>query len=473
MINKFSLFFLLVALTACSSKSVSNSSSGSDPYASAKGSSTLRPYTVEFLANGLQVIKIESHSLPSVSYGLLVKGGSTIDPMAKSGLTNLTASLMMKGTATRSANKITDELGNLGSEFEIQTTEDFSWFQVSGLSNHQSALFDIFSDVILHPKFSSDELEREKKLILASIEQRVDHPSSFADLAFDAYLFGAHPYAKPSYGTVIDITSLQTKDLATHYSQQVRPNNSILVITGDLTPETVSAIRRKFESWPKGETRSRNFSVMPEITGVNIRLVNKPDLTQSQIIMGHLGIKRNDPDFLPLEVATLVLGGNFYSRLMEQVRVKLGLTYDISSSFEPRLDRGAFIISTFTKNQSVGAAITESLKVFKDLYENGVKRDEVEAAKNYLKGNFPRSVETSERLGFSLALLNFYGVSDDYLKHFTQNITDISVSDVNAAIKKHMNPNDLKILVLSKASEVAPQLKSLGLLEIKKFDEIF
>ncbi len=433
----------------------------------------LHEYKTEELGNGLQVIFVEDHSLPSISYGILIKDGSASDPMAKSGLSQLVSQVLVKGSVKMSASEIADSLGQLGTEFERDVSQDYMWFQVNGLSQHANPIFEIFSDVVLHPRFDQKELDREKNNILGAIKQRPDHPDQFASEAFGAYLYGGHPYARPVTGLESDIKSISRTDLFRSYKHSVKPNNAVLVVAGDFTSALVQSVKVRFGEWNKQEMAQKTFPLPPTFKGVNIRLIDKPDLTQSQIVIGNFGIKRDDPDYLRLRIANVILGGNFSSRLMEQVRINLGLTYGISSSFDAELDRGPFEISTFTKNKSVGNAISESLKVFRKFYADGVSKKEVEDAKNFLMGAFPRAIETPERLAFNLALLRLYGISDDYLKNFVTNVGAITPDDVNVAIKEHLDPDDLKIVILSKATDSVDQVRPLGLLEVKNFNDIF
>ena len=422
---------------------------------------------------GFKLFTSKNHSLPSVGFGLLIKDGGASDPMAKSGQMELMSDVMARGTTKLNATQLADALGFLGTDVDHDVSDDYMWFELEGLSIYSPKLLDLFSDVILHPRFDPKEVKREKDVLISAIKQRPDHPDQFADEAFSAYLYGGHPYARPVAGFERDVNSLSRKDLLRCYLRHVRPNNAVLVVTGDFNDEVLNNVRSKFGGWNRSEIEEKNFPRPPEFKGVNIRVVDKPDLTQSQIIIGNLGIKRSDPDYLSLRIANIILGGSFSSRLMERVRVNLGLTYGINSSFEAHLDRGPFEISTFTKNQTVGTTIDESLKVLRKFYSEGVNSDEVDSARNFLMGAFPRAIETPERLGFNLALLRLYGISDDYLKNFVANVDSISIADVNDAIKRHFNVNDLKILVLTRTSDSLEQMRPLGLLEVKKFDEIF
>lgn len=458
------LFILCLGLFSCATQKTTPTSRQSDSF-------KLRDYTVEEWPNGLQVIFVETHHLPTVSFGLLVKDGSASDPMARSGLTNLMAQVMLRGTEKMTAVEIVDSLGQMGTEFDHNVSEDFVWFQVNGLSTYQKKLAEIFSDVILKPQFSEKETDREKKLVLSKIRKRADNPEQFADEAFNSYLFGAHPYARPVMGTEADLRTLTRKDLLKMYTKKVRPNNSVLVVTGALDSELKASLKAQFANWKKLEMDPKAFPGTPQFSDVHIRLIDKPDLTQTQIIIGNLGIKRNDPDYIPIRIANVVLGGTMSSRLSEQIRVNLGLTYGISSSFEARYDRGSFQISTFTKNETVGKTISETINVFKNFRDKGATSQEVETAKNYLIGTFPRVVETPEMLGLNLALLRLYGIGDDYLKTFVQQVQKVSVDEINGLIKKHFNTRDLKILVFTKRDDSIEQLRNLGVLEVRKFDK--
>src|ERR1017187_4701260 len=303
----------------------------------------LRDYSTVTLENGLEVIFIESKSLPAVSFGLLVKDGSASDLMGQTGLTNLLSSVMVKGTLALDANELADTLSQLGTEIEGSTDEDYSWFQLSGLSPHFQKLLGIFSDVILRPRLSSEEVERQKKIILADLKRKVDQPERYAADSFASFLYGGHPYGHPTEGLEVDITTLDRKDVQRWYDKKLIPNNSVLVVTGFLPDGAKEQIKLAFAGWKKGTVDPKAYPQPPPINNISIRVIDKADANQSQIIMGQFGIKRNNPDYMALRVASNILGGSFSSRLMEQIRVNLGLTYGISSSFDARLDRGPFV----------------------------------------------------------------------------------------------------------------------------------
>jgi zinc protease len=383
----------------------------------------------------------------------------------------MTADLLDQGTSRHTAPQIAEALARLGTEFNAATEEDYSLASVGSLSTNADALLDLFSEVVMQPAFADAEIARARAQALARIQKRVDDANGFADAAFADYLFGDHPYSRTELGTATAMAEIKKKNIIMNYKRYYRPNNSILAVVGKIGPELRQRVEKVFGAWQPQEVAPPAFPPPPKIEGLSIRLVEKPGIQQAQIRIGQVGIRRQDEDFLALRVANMVLGAPFTSRLMKQIRVKLGLTYSISSAFEARLAEGPFVISTFTKPQTTGKAVEETLKVLREFRDGGVAADEVELAKSYLKGLFPQAIETAERFAQNLMLLRLYGVPDTYLSTYAQAMDKIQVADVNRVIQKHFDPKNLRIVVYASA-DVLPQLKPLGAVEEKGAAEI-
>lgn len=457
------LCMLGLALASCSTPGSKRAADGD-----AGGGFRLRPYEEKTLPNGLRVLYVHDESLPYISYSLLVRAGASEDPENRSGLAAIVAELLDKGTSKRSAPQIAADLGQIGAEFSAGASVDYSIVSASALATQASPLLKIFAEIVKDPTFSGPEIERARKQMLAVVERQIDHPGAFADMAWMNFLYGGHPYARPVTGTLKSLRNFRKKDIILYYLRQYRPNNSILAVTGKFTPELVAEIETSFASWEARNVPQPVFSPAPPVVGRTVMVVDKPGLVQSQIRIGHLGIRRVDEKFLPLRVANTILGGAFSSRLVNRVRKEKGLTYSISSNFDARLDVGPFDISTFTKNESTGQTLNEIFTVLAEFREKGVTKTEVEQAKGYLKGVFPGSIETAEKLAFNLMLLRFYGISDTYLTGYLKKIDDLSVSDVNEAIRQSIDPDNIKILVYSSAPDVREQVEPFGATVVKK-----
>jgi zinc protease len=421
----------------------------------------LPPYQEKHLANGLTVFWLPDDKLPFVSYSLLMRVGSTQDPRDLSGLSAMVAELVDKGTKKRNAQRIAAELGQMGAELNVNAMLEYTVVSGSALSNYGDVLLDNMVEILMEPTFADVEIERVRKQVLAAIEHRLDDPDGFSDLAFSSFLYGDHPYSRPIIGNAKSVVAIKKKHIISHYLRYYRPSNSILTITGKYTPELEAKILNAFGSWQGRESPKTEFPQVVPIKNLQVELVDKPGLVQAQIRIGHLGIKRTNPDFIPIRVANTILGGAFASRLSDRVRKELGLTYSIRSAFDPRLDQGPFEIATFTKNSSVGQALEETLRVYENFHREGVRKDEVEMVKGYLRGIFPTAIETPEKLALNLMLLRFYGVPDTYLTSYLTEVDQVSVTEINRVIKKYFEPRNLKILVYSNAADIQAQLEPL------------
>jgi len=198
-----------------------------------------------------------------------------------------------------------------------------------------------------------------------------------------------------------------------------------------------------------------------------IMLIEKNDLKQTQIRLGHIGISRNDPDYIPLRVASTILGGGLFSRLMKEIREKRGLTYSVYSYFDTRWEKGAFTVGTFSRNDKVGETVSEVIRVFEEMREKGVTDDEVRDAVNFLKGQFPQALETPESFGIQVLYLDFYGVDQSYFTTYLQDLDRLKAKDINRVIQKHIHPEAFKVVVHGPAP-LAEQLKGLAPIQVQK-----
>jgi zinc protease len=468
LLTSMALLLATFSISACSSADHKAEAPAPETRVSMKPESKsnyrLPQFEEETLANGLRVLFVPDDKLPYLSMSMMVKSGSDQEPADQAGLASFVSELLDKGTNQRNATQIAQDLGNLGAEFGAGSGYDFSTADISGLSIHADLLLSNFFELVTQPSFSDAEIERMRKQILAGIARREDSPESFASMAFAQALYGQHPYGRPVSGTLATIQGIKKKNINQYYLRYFRPNNSILAVTGQFTPQFKAKLKTVFAAW---QSRDITAIAMPELANSNgapslkVVLVDKPDLVQAQIRMGHFGIKRKNEDFIALRVANTILGGAFASRLNSRIRKDLGLTYNISSSFDGRIERGPFEIETFTKNTTIGQTVGETLKVLNAFKESGVTAEEVDRARGYLKGIFPTAIETPEKLAHNLLMLRLYGVPDSFLSTYWRELDRITTSDVNRAIAKYIDPANLTIMVYAPAAESQAQLKKV------------
>lgn len=415
------------------------------------GSFKLQAYKERYLENGMKLIFIRDNSLPRVSLTLMMKVGNMQEPEAKAGLNAMTAYLLEQGTQSKSATQLADEFGQLGSSLDISPGSDVTTIYADSLTTGATTLLDLYADVVMNPSFKEGEISRIRSQLMASLQKKVDNPSAFADDKMNEFVFGAHPYGRDVSGSQSTLKAINKQDIIKHFLTFYRPNNSSLAIVGNFDENFEKAVETSFSKWSKRSIPVLQTAAAPESGGLKVKLILKKGLQQTQIRISSLGIARADENYLRLRLANEVLGGSFASRLNQKVRSELGLTYSIYSSFDVRKERGSFDISTFTKNETAGKTLEETLKVLSDYVSNGAQESEVSAAKNQLIGQFPRAIETADRLAYNLLALDFYGIPFDYLTKFNKTVENIRVKEANEAMAKVVNPQNLRVLIYGDA----------------------
>ncbi|MFZ5453495.1 MAG: M16 family metallopeptidase [Thermodesulfobacteriota bacterium] len=409
----------------------------------------------EKLPNGLVWLFSEQSGLPLVTFNLLVKAGTLQDPRGKEGLANLTAILLRSGTKKRNAAKIAAELDFLGARLGAGGDDDYAQLSLTVLKKDLAAGLDIFQDVLLNPVFAPPEVARKVAQIQASLKSDEDEPGVVAARTFNKDLFGAFPYGHPIRGTPEGLAAITPKDLVEFHRRYWRPNNAILCVAGDLTLEEARKwVTQTLGSWPAGEIPAPKWPDVPSLKERRVVMINK-DISQANIILGNLGISRANPDFYALQVMNYILGGGgFASRLMENIRVKRGLAYSVSSQFDPGLEPGYFAVTLETKNASAGEAVEQVLAELKRIREKPVTPEELQDAKSYLIGSFPRKMDSLAKRAWLMGYAELYGLGLDYPWRYPQLIRDLTPTDIQKAAWKYVHPEKFLLIVVGKKSEI-------------------
>lgn len=445
----FSFIFIpLVILSLVSCSSSSKKQTPPPGYVS-KGTSTfqLQPYKEVTLENGLKIYFIHDHSLPRISMTMLFKTGAMQEASKFAGLNALTAYLLEQGTLKRSAMQIADDFGQMGTSLDVNPGADVTTVYADALSIQSDMLLDLFADVTTSPAFKDPEINRIRAQMIAALQKKIDNPSAYADLQMDQFLYGAHPYGRDENGTIEGLRASRKQEVIRHYLTFYRPNNATLAVVGKFSEDFVAKVQSAYGKWARRTIPVVKVEAPPPIEGLQMKLVLKRGLQQTQIRIAELGIPRSSEDFLRLRLANEALGGGFASRLNQKVRDDLGLTYSIYSGFDARKERGSFDISTFTKNETAGKTVEETLAVLANYLATGAEEKEVAASRNQLIGQFPRAIETADRLAYNLLALDFYGIPVEYLTNYNKNVMAISATDAHEAMKRAVSPKNVKVLV--------------------------
>lgn len=412
----------------------------------------LKPAKELVLENGLKVYVFRDMTLPRFSVNLLVKVGQKSDSLEKVGLNFLTASLLEKGTNQYTAPQLADKVASLGSDLMISPGSEYTVISIDGLLLSVDATIDIFSELVFKPTFQSEEIAKLKKEFVAQLKKIQDEPSQIADLGIENMIYRGTPLAFPGFGTEATLKKISKSDLIKNYLTFYRPNNSILSIVGNISEDVEKKIFDRFKAWPARPIKASVAIEKLANNEKNFEVHFKKDLVQSEIRVSMPLVSRKHPDYLKLRLINEVLGGGFVSRLNSKIRDQMGLTYGISSSLDLGLEDGYLSISTFTKSETTVQVVDQIKAELISLINEGVTVRELASAKNMVLAQFPRALETVDRIAYNFMYLDFYGVGPNYLYEFQRSVDKISLDEINQAIKTHFAVDKLKIYVLANPS---------------------
>lgn len=423
----------------------------------------LPPILTRELPNGLKLLIVEQHELPLADFVLLVGSGSTTDPASKTGVANLTATMLREGTTTRKSLDIADQIAYLGINLS-----PFSSWESSTLSLHtptaqlDSALA-LFADVALRPSFPADEFERLRKNRLTDLLRLKDQGPAIANLAFPAIIYGgAHPYGAATLGTEASVKSLSVADLQSYYQTNFKPNNSTLIVVGDVNPAQIEQkINTLFGGWQRGDVSQPTYTDPPKAAATTVYLIDKPGAAQSSFRIGSVGAPRSTKDYFALSVMNTILGGSFTSRLMQNLRETRGYTYGASSRFDMRRNAGPFLASAEIVAAKTDSALLEFMKELNAIRQS-VPASELSRAKRYLQLQLPGNFETTQDIAFQLVPVALYGLPLDYYNNYVQNIEAITEADVARVAQQYINPGSLAVVIVGDRKSIEPGLKVIN-----------
>ncbi len=408
--------------------------------------------------NGLTVLVLEQPTLPIVQVETLIRAGSAQDPEQKAGLANMVSSLLDEGTTHRNAEQLAEEIDFVGGSLYSNVTDDFTTVSLRILKKDMALGFELLQDVLLNPSFPEKEFTRIRNQIDGVIQSEEENPGVVAGKAFQELVFGEHPYRWPVNGTQETLNSITLEDVRGFYQREYLPNQTIISIVGDITlEEAKTLVLEHFSEWKKGTAPLRQYGQPTKLTKPIVKRIEKNHLTQSTILLGHLGIQRSNPDFYAIAVMNYVLGsGGFSSRLMDSIRDKQGLAYGVSSSFQAQKMPGAFVVSLQTKSQSTEKAIAEVLREIHAIRDKEITDQELKNAKSYLIGSFPLRLDTTGKLATLLTLIEFYGLGPNYFTDFPKNLSLVTKKDVLRVAKQYLHPDHYVLVIVGKRSAPPP-----------------
>jgi zinc protease len=413
------------------------------------------------LPNGLRVIVIERRETPLVSAQLLIKNGGEVDPPELAGLADMTANLLTKGTQTRDATKIAQEVESLGATLDSGARWDSSFAIVSGMSTKISQAMEILADVVRHPTFKSEEVERLRQQYLDNVTLALGDPGTIARFVAARVVFGDSPYGHPVSGTQESLTRITAADITKMHSRYYRPDNAILVIGGDIGgKDGVTLATKYFGDWQKPTTPLPSLSAAERAGSKTGRVVviDKPDAGQAAVFLARTGINRKDPDYFRGIVSNSVLSG-YSGRLNQEIRIKRGLSYGAGSQLDTRRDVGPFVASAQTKNES-GAQVADLLLGEISRLATAPPADvELTPRKAVVIGNFSRNLETANGLVGQVGSLALYGLGLDEINRYINNVQAVNTADIQKFASTRLEAKSSNIIIVGNAKLFLPELQ--------------
>ncbi|MQA28263.1 MAG: hypothetical protein GEU82_00280 [Luteitalea sp.] len=420
------------------------------------------PYEIRTLENGLQVMAVLHHEQPVVSMRMLVRAGAAFDPKDKAGLATLAASLLDQGTTTKSAGEMNDAIDFMGGVMGAGAGTDLTFVNIVVMKDSFETGMRMLSDMARHPAFSVDEIERQRQQALSGLQVSFEDPEFVANAVFDRLVYGFHPYGTLQSGTPATLAAISREDLLSYHQQYFVPNNAILAIVGDVTAEEAfDGVRKVFGDWQRRDVPRPTFAAPPEPTR-RVVVVNKPDAVQTEIRVGHLGASRSNPDYMALNLALRILGGEGANRLHQVLRTERGLTYGAKADMDTLLDSGDFEASTNTRSEATGEVLRLIVDQFWRLQRERVSERELGDAKAYLTGSFPLTIETPDAIATQVLNVLFYGLPVEQLESFRERVNAVRPDDIERVARFFLRPDRLSIVLVGNAASFTSQLRGVG-----------
>ena len=416
------------------------------------------------LSNGLRVIVVERGGTSLATAQLLIKNGGEVDPAELGGLTDMTASLVTKGTTKRTAPQIAEAIEALGGTLNSGARWDASQVEVNVASSQFDPAMEILSDVVRRPTFKEDEVERLRQQNLDFLSLMLSEPGTLARYVASRVTFGDSPYGHPLTGTPESLKLIKRDDITRLHATYYRPDNAMLVIGGDLEADDAFRLAEKyFGDWAKPSTplpvSNDKDITLAKKTGQRVVVIDMDHAGQAAVILTRTGLKRTDPDYFHGIVTNSVLGGGYSSRLNQEIRIKRGLSYGAGSGLDVRRNIGPFYAITQTKNESGAVVASLLMTELGRLASASIPDTELTPRKAALIGNYARALETSDGLVQQVAQLALYGLDLNEINTYINNVQAVTAGEIQKFAGARLDARTADIIIVGRAKDFLPALR--------------
>ena len=422
------------------------------------------------LANGMQVFLLEDHELPLVSLSALIRTGSVYEPADKIGLAAVTGTVMRTGgTTSKTGDQIDEQLEQIAASVETGIGLNVGGASMSVLKEDVDTGLSILADVLMNPAFREDKIELAKITYRSSIARRNDFPFSIAVREYTKLIYGPESvYARHTeYATIDNITR---DDLVAFHKKFFHPNNTTLAVWGDFNAEQMTKkIEEAFKAWDKADAKPAPVPQVEYEFRPTVNVIQKQDMNQSCICLGHIGGMMNDPDYFALLVMNEILGGSFTSRLFKNVRSRMGLAYAVFGVYSADYDHpGGFYVGCQTKSKSTAQAIRAMSEEVRKITEAEVTDEELALAKEGYLNSFVFNFDSKAEIVRRLMIYHYFGYPEDFLQKTKENVEKVTKADVLRVARKHLQPDKMQILAVGRPQDFDEPLSVFG--QVREID---
>jgi zinc protease len=427
------------------------------------------PRPQEFhLPNGLTVLVLERHELPTVDFALWIKSGALQDPKDLPGLAKFTADMLREGTTRRTSAQLASEVGAIGATLAASAEFGSSHSQVaaSGLVENTDKLLDLMSDIVENPTFPQDELAKYRTRQLAELEQQRSDPDFLGMERFHQVLYRDFPAAviAPTPASVKAVTPEQLKQFHDRYYV---PNNAILGVAGDVQAKQVMALLEKyFGSWKKQPVSEPKLAALPAPAPAKMYLVDRPGSVQTGIVAGNFALRRTDPDFIPLRVMNRILGEGPTGRLFLNLREEKGYTYGAYSYYTADVYPGEFVAETQVRNAVTDGSLHELMGELKRIRNEAVPANDLEDARHAIVASFALSLERPATLLNYWMTAKYYGLPEDYWDRYPAEVAKVTAEVVQRVARKYVDLDHLQVVCVGDGKQIKNVLSKYGTVEV-------
>ncbi|MFO1321217.1 MAG: pitrilysin family protein [Burkholderiales bacterium] len=408
------------------------------------------------LPNGARVLFVENRALPMLDVSVDFPAGFSRDLKDSSGLASMTLGMLRLGAGGATETQIAGRLADVGAQLGTRFDADRAGYSLRSVSSERELEegLSVLADVLQKPAFPKEVLDREKARLSAALKEAGTKPESIAERAFYTAVYRGHPYGLRGSGEIATVSTFQPGDLEQFYRTWYRSDWAVVAVMGDVSHDQADAIaRRMTDGLPRADGRAKPLPSVASLEAAVMKSIDHP-ASQSHILMGQPGIRRDDPDYFPLFVGNYVLGGGgFASRMVEEVRQKRGLAYSAYSYFSPLAEQGVFQIGLQTKKEQAAQALEVVRDTVRRYVEDGPTAQELEAAKQNLVGGFPLRIDSNRKIHDYLAVIGFYHLPLDYLDQFVQRIEAVTADQVREAFRRRVHPDRMVTVVVGGAPQ--------------------